>query len=706
MVYGVCVALGGSLLKGQDVAGEEERVLEPLVVTGSVWEEPLKDAPVRTEVIGRELIAKSAARDLSQIVEYSPGVRIESTCANCSQPSIQLLGLPQSYIAILSDGLPTFTGLAGVYGIEQIPAGLIGQVEVVKGGGSTLYGPGAVAGVINLIPREPFETGGVFEIRAADSAGKVVGGGLPIDLFGSYDWVVPEKDFKITVFGDRRDTKAVDLSGDGFTDVSERLLLTGGLRAIWEPRLGTEFTFDYFISDEDRRGGETGAAFEGPPNLAVIAEEIFTTRQVASLKWEQEITEAFRTQAAYAYARTRRDSYYGGTVALGSPDPGSQFFDASWTPDRGFGETQSDLHLFDGLLIHDVSDGHRLWYGVQFRTENIADDQSAIGRRLDESYSNLGFLVQHRWQMSDWATAEYGARVDFHSAVDDAVLSPRMNFLIEPNSQFRIRNSLAWGFRAPEVFDEDLHIANVGGELQATELADDLKEESSISVSIAPEWQITDRWRIELNGFHTWLRDSFVDIPNDDAVTTEVSEFLKINGGDSKVYGAELNLGYVADNWRVEFSWTEQRARYDERQLLLGDDTFGDLADNPIFSGRYPRTPQSLGLVKFFHENDWFDSFLALKLTGPMDVPEIVSDGDGELVGNRLKRSPWFFNLDVGISKEFHLPREQSLTASLGVKNLLNDFQKDLSQGAFRDADYVYGPVFPRMVHAGLKWEF
>ncbi|MDA7611055.1 Plug domain-containing protein, partial [bacterium] len=127
--------------------------LEPVVVTGSRYKEYLKDTPVRTEIIDREIFQNRGIRSLAEAVEYSPGIRVETTCQNCNQQAIQMLGLPQQYIGILSDGLPNFSALAGVYGIEQIPAGLIGQIEIVKGGGSVLYGPGAVAGVINLIPR-------------------------------------------------------------------------------------------------------------------------------------------------------------------------------------------------------------------------------------------------------------------------------------------------------------------------------------------------------------------------------------------------------------------------------------------------------------------------------------------------------------------------------------------------------------------------
>lgn len=694
-------------VNAQSAASATAEVLDAMVVTGSAYAEPLKDAPVRTELIEREMIESSSSRDLAQIMEYSPGIRVETTCSNCNPQSIQMLGLPQSYIAILADGLPTFSGLAGVYGIEQIPTGLIERVEVVKGGGSALYGPGAVAGVINLIPREPERTGGMLEMNGAVMEGQQVGGTVNPGVFGVYDWVSPDQRAAVSVFGNFDTIQAVDLNEDGFTDVSERELASGGLRATWKPRNETKWTFDYFASDEGRRGGEAGAAFAGPPNLAQIAEEIFTFRQVATLKWEQELADNLRLQTAYAYSATRRDSYYGGTAALGSPDPGSIFFDPTWSSQRGFGATSSDLHFIDTLLFHDLSEQHRFTYGLQYRHEQLIDEQAAVGRFLDETYTDLGVLFQHRWKWNEVYTAEYGARADFHSEIPDPVLSPRANLLIQATENLRVRNSLSWGFRAPEVFDEDLHIASVGGDLSAVRNAPDLREESSVTLSVAPEWQIDERWRLEVNAFHTWLSDSFSLVASDDPATSGVREFLKENGGDSGIAGVELNLGYRPNEaWRMELSWTEQRASFHEEQLVLGDDSLADPFDNPIFASRYLRTPESLGLLRFFYTSEWCDVFLGAKITGPMDVPHIVSDAAGQLVGNRLVETPWFFNLDVGVSREIALSDTQTLTLTAGIKNLLDDIQDDLERGAFRDAAYVYGPAFPRTYHVGLRWGF
>jgi hypothetical protein len=149
--------------------------------------------------------------------------------------------------------------------------------------------------------------------------GQQVGGSVNPGTLGVYDWVSPDQKTTVSVFGSYDTIQAVDLNDDGFTDVSERELTSGGLRATWKPQSETKLTFDYFASDEGRRGGEAGAAFDEPPNLAAIAEEIFSFRQVATLKWEQELTDTGSMQNAYAYSGTRRDSYYGARRPLARP---------------------------------------------------------------------------------------------------------------------------------------------------------------------------------------------------------------------------------------------------------------------------------------------------------------------------------------------------------------------------------------------------
>ena len=129
-----------------------------VVSTATRTERLLKEVPIKTELLGGEDFEMAGKYDLGQAIELLNGARSENNCQNCGTTEIQLLGLPGIYNQILIDGLPLFTGAAAVYGVDQVPTIFIDRIEVVKGGGSALYGPGAVAGIINLIPEEPYHT--------------------------------------------------------------------------------------------------------------------------------------------------------------------------------------------------------------------------------------------------------------------------------------------------------------------------------------------------------------------------------------------------------------------------------------------------------------------------------------------------------------------------------------------------------------------
>src|SRR5690606_12568765 len=168
---------------------------DSVVVTATRTRRLTNAVPVRTAVVGREAITASASRTLADAIEFTSGVRVESNCQNCNFSQIRLLGLEGPYTQILIDGQPTVSSLAQVYGIEQLPARMIERIEVVKGGGSALYGPGSVGGVVNVISREPSRSGGIVETRS-----ELVRGIPSYSMNGAADWVDEARLTMVTAF--------------------------------------------------------------------------------------------------------------------------------------------------------------------------------------------------------------------------------------------------------------------------------------------------------------------------------------------------------------------------------------------------------------------------------------------------------------------------------------------------------------------------
>ncbi len=641
---------------------------DSMVVTATRTQKLLEDVPIRTEVVGRDQIISSGARNLADAVEFTNGVRVESNCQNCNFSQIRLLGLEGAYTQILIDGQPTVSSLAQVYGIEQIPARMIERIEVVKGGGSAIYGAGAVGGVVNVISHTPSETGGFLDLHYESMQGRP-----GFSLNGAADWVSQDEKTWLTIFGQNDRMSHVDVDGDGFTEVTRRRLQSAGLRfsrKFFES--SADLVFDFNVIDEDRRGGDR---LDLPPDQANLAEEILTKRTSFGASWRQTLGGRFDYSLSSSLAYTDRDSYYGADM-----DP------------NAFGQSKNPLWIFDSQFNHYL-DSQILSWGAQLTLDSIEDSQPGRDRFIDETYSDVGFFVQHDWFFAPGWELISGVRLDKHSEVGQLIASPRLALMWSPRQDFNIRLSAASGFRPPQVFDEDLHISLAGGEAQVIRLADDLREENSYNFMLGGEWSPTigrATLLLEVNGFLTRMTDLHNVQESDDPDTPDV-EFVRVNAGGAKVFGAEFNFGINFDNrFQFQAGVVEQRSRFDQPEADFGSRDFF-------------RTPRRYGIASV----DWsltpkWDVFLGLKYTGRMVVPHYA----GFIPEDRLETSPSFLTVDASLSRSFSYGRDRRIIFTLGGRNLTDDYQDDLDRGPLRDSDYVYGPRFPRSVYLSTQFEF
>ncbi len=643
-------------------------IYEEIVVTGTRTEKPLAEVPIRTELIAKPFIEITSARTVADVVEFTPGLRVENNCQNCNFSQIRLLGLPGPYTQILVEGQPSVSSLAQVYGIEQIPARMIERVEVVKGGGSALYGSGSVGGVVNIIPREPTATGGVVETRAE------LMGGLPqYSLSGAAHWVGADRQTLATVFGQLDWVKPIDVDGDGFTEVSSRRFqaLGGRLsRFLLDGR--AKLSADASRLAEDRRGGNL---LRLPPHEADIAEWTDMTRHAGTVTWFHGVSPRFDYRLTVSFADTARDSYYGS-----GRDP------------NAYGVADNRLYVVDSQFNHHVG-RHVLSWGGQFTSENLMDCQPAYGRLVEATYRSGGTYLQDDWSFNSKWELVYGFRIDKHSVLRKAVLSPRGVVKYSPRPGLNIRGSVARGFRAPQVFDEDLHITQVGGGGQVIVLDPNLREEKAANYTLGVEWTRemgVGQGRVEANVFYTGLSDLFHNVEADDPATGAF-EFLRMNFGAAKVYGIELNAGWgMGDTLVLQGGFVAERARFAGRE--------------PDFGARdFFRTPDRYGTVTITYRNpNVADVFVGLRYTGSMRAPHYA----GFILEKRLEVTDSFLTLDASIARTFTVSSGQRLVATLGAKNLTNAYQDDLDRGPDRDAGYVYGPRFPRAVLLSVRVEF
>jgi outer membrane receptor for ferrienterochelin and colicins len=655
-----------SFAEGDGGELDEVTELDDIVVTGTRTEKKLSDVPVRTELIKRQEIEKTASRTLADAVEFTCGVRVENDCQNCNFSQLRLLGLEGPYSQILVDGLPLMSSLAAVYGIEHIPARSIERIEIIKGGGSALYGPGAVAGVVNVITREPKESGSEFDVLYED-----IDGVPSRSVSGSSDIVSEDGKTQLSFLGQMDTRDGYDRDNDGFTELSKRDMQSMGMK--WRQFVGdsSDLTLAYSHTYEDRRGGNN---LNVPEFMADVAESIQSTRESTSLSWSSAISENFDYRLTGAFVSTDRDSYYGADMDT-----------------NAYGSSKNPLYILDSQFNHYYG-AHTLTWGGQYTMEELKDKQPAYNRTTNDEYKDVGFYVQDDWAITDTVSFIPGARVDKHSEIDDHILSPRVALKWSPQDALSVRTSYATGFRAPQVFDEDLHITQVGGEGQVIRNASNLEEESSQSFTLGAEWtpRVGPGYALaEVTGFYTTLDDAFFLDEQDDPGTPD-QELVRINRGDARIYGAEFNTGYkIGNNFEVLVGYVRQKSRYDDP-----DDDFGTKS--------YFRTPDDYGVFKLtWKDPNSVDVFLGAKYTGNMLVPHYA----GFIPADRLESSESFLTWDVGITKKFAVGKND-LALTFGVKNLTDEYQDDLDRTKDRDAGYVYGPRFPRTIYAGVKYTF
>ena len=237
---------------------EEDMVaLDGVVVTANRNETARRLAPTLVKVVTPKLFEQTNSHTLSQGLAFQPGVRVETDCQNCGYSQVRINGLDGKYTQILIDSRPIFSSLAGVYGLEQIPANMIERVEVVRGGGSALFGSSAIAGTVNIITKEPIRNSGSFSHTISNFDGS---GSFDNNTTLNLSLVSSDSKMGAYVYGQSRHRSAWDSNGDGFSELPKLKNQTVGLNAYYRTSAYSKLSLEYHHMEEFRRV-EVASAF-------------------------------------------------------------------------------------------------------------------------------------------------------------------------------------------------------------------------------------------------------------------------------------------------------------------------------------------------------------------------------------------------------------------------------------------------------------
>lgn len=655
---------------------EEDHVqIDGVIVSATRSETTRRMSPTLVNVVGMDVYNKANCTTVAQGLSFQPGVRIENNCQNCGFQQVRLNGLDGQYTQILIDSRPIFSSLAGVYGIEQLPANMVDRVEVMRGGGSALFGSSAIAGTVNIITKEPTRNSAAISHTTTSIDGSSAFHNTT-DINASI--VSEDNKLGLAIFGQNTSKDAWDANNDRFTELSMISGQTIGFRGYVKTGLYSKITAEYHHLEEFRRGGDN---LDLPPHEVMIAEQTDHGINTGGLKFDWfSKDQKHRFNAFASLQHIRRESYYG---AGKDPNAYGKTTDLTWVGGAQY------VYKMDNCLFM-PSD---LTVGIEYNEDYLLDNMWGYDRVTDQTVRIASAYAQNEWKNSTWGFL-VGGRLDKHNLIKGVIFSPRANLRYNPTENINLRASYSYGFRAPQAFDEDLHIDNVGGTVSMIRLADDLSVEKSQSVSVSAD--IYHRWgdwqgNLLVEGFYTDLDDVFALRElgfNDEGILIKERH----NESGATVFGANLE-GKVAwkDVFQIQAGLTAQSSKYKEVRSW---------SDDVEQTRKMFRTPDFYGYMTASYNPL---KQLTLALTGTYTGSMLVEHHAGMIDKNVTVETPDFLDMGFKASYDFKIYRNFSLQLNAGVQNIFNSFQNDFDSGADRDSGYIYGPTLPRTFFFGVK---
>ena len=643
--------------------------LQDIVVSGNFRTIKKSNSLIPIESYSAAFLKRQIEPDIWSSLSRVNGVLPQMSCQVCFTTSFRLNGLDGPYTLVLIDGMPIVSALSSVYGLTGLPQSLIKRVEVIKGPASALYGSEAVAGVINLITKDP---GSKTELSLLHTSSSYLESTTDIGLnfkTGKASSLVGVQHFMMD--------KRWDINHDGFTDIplQHRISLFNKWNFERKSGLPVSFAWRYFY--EDRWGGEMNWQKKSRGGEDVYGESIFTNRLEGIGRYGLKIAGRL-IEADFSYNYHRQDSYYGNIS-----------YDAS------------QHTTFAQLRTEWVKKKIRVLSGIPFRMIHYDDNTPATssiitGKTIPSISISSGAFSQLEWEAGKKMSFLGGMRLEFHN-VHRPVISHRIGFKYTPAENHVFRYSSGNGFRLVNLFTEE-HAALTGA--RTVVVTESIRPELSTNYHLNyTNYQKVGRGLLSIDAGLFYTSFSNRILPDFD---TNPNLIIYSNlDGIAVSRGLSFQIDYnKGDLFRCNagFTWMDVFQRENEKGKT-------DIIYTPPFSATY-----GIGCTLFKKRAE-------LDITGtttsPMRMPVLPGDF-------RPEYSPWYTLLHL----QFSLQVNQNLGLKAGVRNLFNflpvhpimrpfdpfdraaDNLVTNPNGYTFDASYSYAPLMSRRVLLSVSYRF
>jgi outer membrane receptor for ferrienterochelin and colicins len=510
-----------------------------IIIEATRGNRTVANLPTRTEVLTDEIdeAASMEPSKISHLITHSTGIQVQTTAAGSNGAVVRIQGLNGRYTQMLKDGFPLYGGFSGSLDILQIPPLDLRQVEFVKGSASTLYGGGAIAGIVNLLTKKAKKDETLLHINLSHIGAKDFNV-FNAKRFGKWGF---------TNLASMHIHEPYDADENGFSDIAQVSKFNFNPKLFYNPNKKMELYLGAGMTKENRKGGSMSKIRNESPDTLYFLDEQESSRTTTQFS------------ANYKIDNTKTISLKN---SISSFDRYINIREAILGTSTTFGGNQ--LNSFTELNLNINKEKQNINIGLNALADKFTEDNSINQPLRNQEFNTLGLYVNHLWDVTDKFALESGLRTDKVEASTlntenggQSFILPKISALYKMTPELSIRLGGGMGYRMPSLFSEEAEPYGYKN-VQAVNF-ENLVAEESYGTNIDFKYQSTfgtDNVLLSLNQMFFF---NVIDNPitlNENTPNNRVYE-QKNDSLLSKGYESQIKLTVDKFTWFFGYTYTD-----------------------------------------------------------------------------------------------------------------------------------------------------